>query len=79
MPHISNLPYFPRPPMEPGETMRPGPTDWADPDGRQAFARWLGHVEAGRIGMSNTLSHETRETILANERLMFGRQRTIIR
>jgi hypothetical protein len=79
MPIVSNLPYLPRPPMEPGEKMRPGPTDWSDPDGGRAAAQWLAHVEAGRIGMANTLSHEARETILANERLMFGRQRTIIR
>ena len=70
-------PGLPEPP-QPGARPRKGPTDWSDPDGGRAAAEWLGHVAAGRIGMSNTLSHETRETILANERLMFGRQRTII-
>jgi hypothetical protein len=64
--------------MEPGEKMRPGATDYADPDGRKAAADWLGHVEAGRIGVRLPGNAEARATVLANERLMFGRQRTII-
>lgn len=52
------------------------PFDYA---GDRAFvAAWLGHVQAGRIGGNPPMSDETREAILANERLMFGRQRTII-
>ena len=50
----------------------------SDPEGRAFHARWLAHVEAGRIGNNPKMSDEARETILANERLMFGRQRTIL-
>lgn len=77
--------------MEPGEKMRLGATDYADPDGRKAAAAWLGHVEAGRIGGHLNrptaslleagrlpVNAEARATVLGNERLMFGRQRTII-
>lgn len=68
-------PGLPEPP-QPGARPRKGATDWSDPDGGRAAAQWLGHVAAGRIGRSGGLSQETRETILANERLLFGRQVT---
>lgn len=67
-----------RTPHEPGRKLPVGPTDWRDPGGRDFVAEWQAHVAAGRIGTVNDLSAETREVILANERLIFGRQRTII-
>ena len=72
------LAYFNPSPPEPGRKLFVGPTDLRDPGGRGFIARWQAHVDAGRISKGEGLSDETRETILANERLMFGRQRTII-
>lgn len=81
----------PLPPADPNARLPVGPTDMRDPGGRGFVAEWLGHVAAGRIGgslCSPTASlHEAgrppvneaaRAIVLANERLMFGRQRTII-
>jgi hypothetical protein len=65
-------------PYATGRKLHVGPTDYRDPDGRACVASWQAHVAAGRIGAGKGLSDETRETILANERLMFGRQRTIL-
>ena len=72
------LAYFNPSPYDPSRKLFVGPTDLRDPGGRGFVARWQAHVDAGRIGKGEGLSDETRETILANERLMFGRQRTII-
>lgn len=76
-------------PHEPGCRPPVGPTDLRDPGGRAFVASWQAHVDAGRIGKSPSrptaalleaapVDEEARETILANERLMLGRQRTII-
>jgi len=52
----------------------PGDDRPFDPEGERAFvAAWLGHVRAGRIGGNPPMSDETRETILANERVLRGR------
>jgi hypothetical protein len=75
MPRELPHPGLPEPPKR-GERPRKGATDWSDPDGGRAAAEWLGHVAAGRVGRSGGLSRETRETILATERLLFRRQVT---
>jgi hypothetical protein len=43
-----------------------------------AVAAWLGHVEAGRIGNTPPMSDESRAVVLANERLICGRQRSLV-
>jgi hypothetical protein len=43
-----------------------------------AVAAWLGHVEAGRIGNTPPMSDEARAVVLANERLICGRQRSLL-
>jgi hypothetical protein len=65
-------------PYDPGRKLHVGPTDYRDPDGEAFVASWQAHVAAGRIGAGKGLSNEARETILANERLICGRQRTPI-
>lgn len=68
----------PLPPADPGERLPVGPTDQRDPGGWRFVAGWLAHVEAGRIGGNVPMSDETRAAILANEVVMFGRQRTVL-
>ena len=45
----------------------------SDPEGRVFLARWLAHVEAGRIGRRPELSDKTRAVIRENERVLRGR------
>ncbi|AOL95169.1 hypothetical protein [Porphyrobacter sp. LM 6] len=49
-----------------------------DPAGCAFVAGWLERVRDGRIETQGGMSDEAREAILANERVMFGRQRTIL-
>jgi hypothetical protein len=47
--------------------------------GDAAFVReWLDHVAAGNIGGGTPVNAAARAIVLANERLICGRQRTII-
>lgn len=50
----------------------------SDPEGRAFHARWLAHVEAGRIGGNPPMTEEARAAVLANERVIFGRQRSLL-
>ena len=66
------------PPHEPGRKLPVGPTDLRDPGGRDFVASWQAHVDAGRIGTRPLVDEDVRAVVLANERLICGRQRTII-
>lgn len=66
------------PPYDPARKLPVAPTAWHDPEGRACVASWQVQVDAGRIGKKAPVDEDAREIILANERLMFGRQRTII-
>jgi len=49
-----------------------GPSMMFDPGEHAFVAQWLGHVAAGRIGGSLSMSDERRAEILANERVVMG-------
>ena len=72
------LPDGPILPADPSQRPFKGPSDPRDLDGRKCVAAWLGHVEAGRIGNIPPMSDETRAVVLANERLICGRQRSLL-
>jgi hypothetical protein len=63
-------------PADPCKKLPVGPTDLRDPGGKKFVAAWLAHVEAGRIGGNPPMSEAARDALLANERLICGRQRT---
>ncbi|WP_379921048.1 hypothetical protein [Erythrobacter sp. R86502] len=65
-------------PADPRRRLPDGPTDWCDPTGLAFAARWQAHVDAGRIGRGGDACADARAIVLANEWLMFGRQRTIL-
>ena len=67
-------------PEAPGPNERPlaGPTDVRDPGGRAFVGAWLGHVAAGRVGNPQPVNEAARATVLANERVLCGRQRSLL-
>lgn len=66
------------PAPEPGERPRKGSRAFDSPGDRAFVADWLAHVEAGRIGGNPPMSDEARAAVLANERVIFGRQRSLL-
>ncbi|WP_086739381.1 hypothetical protein [Erythrobacter colymbi] len=73
-----NQPSFDPQPYDNTQKLPLGPSTMFDPGERAFITAWLGHVAAGRIGGNPAMSEESREAILANERVMFGRQRTVL-
>lgn len=65
---------------EPGQKLPVGPTDLRDPGGERFVAEWLAHVYRNTAALreAGLVNEEARAIVLANERLMFGRQRTIL-
>lgn len=76
--HTYVLPDGPILPADPSQRPLKGPSDPRDCDGRKFVAAWLGHLDAGRIGNVPPMSDETLAQILANERLICGRQRSLL-
>lgn len=74
-----NRPSFdPPPPYDPTKKLSPGPSQPHDPGEARFVAEWLARVAVGNIGGKTPVNEEARAIVLANERLMFGRQRTIL-
>ena len=59
-------------PYDPTQKLPSGPSLMFDPGERQFVAEWLGHLAAGRVGGNPPMSHERKEEILANERVVMG-------
>jgi hypothetical protein len=70
------LSAMPLPPADPAARPLSGPTDLRDPGGRAFVATWLAHVQAGRIGGNPPFDNALRDQVLANERVICGRQRS---
>ncbi|QDH34579.1 hypothetical protein [Porphyrobacter sp. YT40] len=69
--------YIP-PAPPPGERPRQDQWPLGEPGDRAFVAAWLAHVEAGRIGGNPPMSEESRAAVLANERVLCGRQRSLL-
>jgi hypothetical protein len=66
----------PLPPADSNAKLPVGPTDLRDPGGLRFVAEWLEHVAAGRLAGSAEPNAQARAIVLANERIICGRQRT---
>lgn len=78
MDRINRPSFDPPPPYDPTKKLSPGPSQPHDPGEARFVAEWLARVAVGNIGGKTPVNEEARAIVLANERLMFGRQRTFL-